>query len=196
MDDREIEGVLDFLRGAERLKETLRSAHGTRGRQESTAEHSWRLALMAMVLARGLAPVDLLRVLKLCLVHDLGEALHGDIPAPQQRPGGKAEAERRDLATLAAPLPPAERAEILALWEEYEAGTTREAMLVKGLDKLETLLQHSQGLNPPGFDYGFNLGYGRDRTGADPLLARLRALLDAATRARMAEPPPLASPPA
>lgn len=196
MDDREIAGVLDFLRGAEQLKETLRSAHGARGRQESTAEHSWRLALMAMVLARGLAPVDLLRVLKLCLVHDLGEALHGDIPAPQQRPGGKAEAERRDLATLAAPLPPAERAEILALWEEYEPGTTREAMLVKGLDKLETLLQHSQGLNPPGFDYGFNLGYGRARTGADPLLARLRALLDAATRARMAEPPPLASPPA
>ncbi|MCQ4160055.1 HD domain-containing protein [Roseomonas sp. GC11] len=196
MTDEEIDGLLAFLRAAEALKGVLRSAHGSGGRQESTAEHSWRLALMAMVLARGLGPLDMARLLKLCLVHDLGEALHGDIPAPEQASrqaegqaggqGGKAAQERADLATLTAPLPAPERAEILALWEEYEAGATREAALVKGLDKLETLLQHSQGRNPPGFDYAFNLDYGRARTAADPLLARLRARLDAATRGRMA----------
>ena len=182
-----IAGILDFLRAAEALKDVERSAHTSRGRHESTAEHSWRLCLMAMLLGPSLG-VDLGRLLRICIVHDLGEALHGDIPATEQT-GDKSAAERADLETLAAPLPPAMRAELLALWDEYDAAATPEAVAAKGLDKLETLLQHSQGANPPGFDYGFNLGYGRDRTGAHPLLAAFRAVLDDATRARISTEP-------
>lgn len=187
MTDDEIAGVLAFLAEAERLKDTLRTGLTTGGRQESTAEHTWRLCLMAMVLGEALDGVDAAKLLRICLVHDLAEALTGDLPAPQAREdGGKAAAERAALATLTATLPERPRAAILALWEEYEAGTTREGRLAKGLDKLETILQHTQGGLVAGGDLAFNLGYGRAATSADPLLARIRVVLDAATKAKLA----------
>jgi putative hydrolase of HD superfamily len=187
MTEDEIEGTLAFLEMAERLKDTLRTGHTAAGRRESTAEHTWRLCLMALVLGERLG-VDTGRLIAICLVHDLAEALTGDIPAPAAPAGnGKAQAERAALATLSAPLPAPTRAAITALWEEYEAGTTREGRIAKGLDKLETILQHAQGANPPGFDLAYNLDYGRAATDADPLLAALRARLDARTRARLAE---------
>lgn len=187
MDAERIAGTLAFLREAERLKDVLRSGSTSSGRRESTAEHSWRLCLMAMVFARDLPGIDLGRLLRICIVHDLGEALSGDVPAVAQTEGdGRAARERADLERLTAPLPPETRAEILALAAEYEAAATPEAVLAKGFDKLETILQHSQGANPPGFDHAFNLRYGRDRTDAHPLLAAIRVMLDEATRARIA----------
>jgi putative hydrolase of HD superfamily len=190
MNTDEIHGALDFLRAAEALKDVARSAHTSRGRVESTAEHTWRLCLMVMVFAEGLEGIDLGRLLRICIVHDLGEALGGDIPAVLQTAGGnKAAQERADLEALCRPLSPALRAEILGLWEEYDAAATPEAVLAKGFDKLETLLQHTQGRNPAGFDYAFNLDYGRKQTTAHPLMASIRAILDNATRARMADPP-------
>jgi putative hydrolase of HD superfamily len=124
----------------------------------------------------------------MCLIHDLGEAIGGDVPAPEQQAGrGKAEGERADLLQLIAPLPEPARAEITELWDEYEAAESREARVAKGLDKLETILQHTQGSNPDDFDYGFNLAYGQRYTAADPLLAALRARLDAETSRRAAE---------
>ena len=180
-----IAGTLAFLREAERLKDVLRSGRTSQGRRESTAEHTWRLCLMAMVFADGLDGVDVARLLKICLVHDLGEALGGDVPAVLQVAGaGKAEWERADLVTLTASLPSSRRDKILALWDEYEAAVTPEAVLAKGLDKLETILQHNQGANPDGFDYAFNLGYGRAHTERHPLLAAVRGMLDEETRRR------------
>jgi len=177
---------LQFIQAAEALKHTLRSAHGSTGRPESTAEHSWRLCLLAMTLEDLLGPLDMLRVLKLCVVHDLGEAIGGDIPAvAQQQVPDKAAQERRDLATLTAPLPPDLAAEFLTLWDEYEAAATPEARAVKALDKLETMIQHNQGANPPGFDYAFNLQYGLKHTQAQPLFAALRRLVDDDTRAHV-----------
>ncbi len=188
MTDDEITGVLAFLQEAERLKDTLRTGHTRGGRQESTAEHTWRLALMALVLGEAMEGVDTARLLRICLVHDLAEAITGDLPATAQgKPNGKSAAERAALESMTAPLPASSRAMILDLWEEYEANATREARLAKGLDKLETILQHAQGANPPGFDLAFNLDYGRTATEADPLLMRIRARLDAMTRARLAE---------
>jgi putative hydrolase of HD superfamily len=70
------------------------------------------------------------------------------------------------------------------LWDEYEAAATPEARLAKGLDKLETILQHTQGANPPDFDYRFNLGYGRQHTSGDPFLEELRRILDDDTERR------------
>jgi putative hydrolase of HD superfamily len=178
-------GALDFLREAERLKCTLRSGYTSDGRPESTAEHSWRLCLMALVFADEFEGIDLLRLIKLCIIHDLGEALSGDIPAVLQTAStNKAARERADLEVLTKPLQPAKRAEILSLWEEYEAASSPEAVLAKGLDKLETILQHNQGQNPADFDYAFNLGYGQKQTSAHPVLAKIRALLDEETRAR------------
>lgn len=176
---------LDFLRAAERLKDTLRSGRTSQGRTESVAEHTWRLALMALTFADMLEGIDLARLLKIIVIHDLGEAIGGDVPAVEQRPeAGKAERERADFLTLCAPLPPPLRDEFLALWDEYETAASPEARIAKGLDKLETILQHNQGANPPGFDYAFNLGYGAAHTARHPLLAAIRAELDRETGAR------------
>src|SRR5215217_473129 len=91
----EIEGVLSFLRAAERLKTVLRSAWTSEGQQESVAEHTWRLCLMAVLLYGHSPRLDLGRLLKMCLIHDLGEAIGGDVPAPAQLVGTrKADRER------------------------------------------------------------------------------------------------------
>jgi putative hydrolase of HD superfamily len=188
----ELSGILDFLRAAEALKTATRSGWTSAGQRESVAEHTWRLCLMALVLHREFADVDFARLIRICIVHDLGEAIGGDVPAPEQaaRGASKAAGERRDLLQLLSPLPGALRDEITALWDEYEAARTPEARLAKALDKLETILQHTQGANPPDFDYRFNLGYGRQYTAGHPLLEQVRAILDDETerRAREGEP--------
>ena len=168
MHSSELAGILEFLRSAERLKNATRSAWTSAGRQESVAEHSWRLCLMALVLRDDYPGIDFAKLIKICVVHDLGEAIGGDVPAPEQagRPG-KAEQERRDLQTLVHPLPARIAGEILTLWDEYEEALSPEAKLAKALDKLETIMQHNQGQNPSGFDYRFNLGYGRRFTDTD-----------------------------
>lgn len=195
MNERELSGVLDFLRSAERLKVTHRSGFTSQGEPESVAEHTWRICLMAMVLRPEFPDVDFGRVMEICVVHDLGEALSGDVPAPEQArraaegQTGKAGQERQDLLELLQPLPPATRAHITALWDEYEAAATPEARLAKALDKLETIMQHTQGQNPPHFDYRFNLNYARPYTAGPPLIAAMRRILDDDTeqRAREAE---------
>ncbi len=181
-----IRQMLEFLRGAEQLKSTLRSGYTAQGRPESTAEHTWRLCLMAMLFAGEYPDVDHYRVLKMCVIHDLGEALHGDIPAIYQDPTvDKAVEEREHLLVLLAPLPDDLEAELLALWDEYNGASTPEARLAKAFDKLETVLQHTQGQNPPDFDYAFNLGYARQYTDLDELTRSVRAIVDADT-ARLA----------
>jgi len=183
--DAELDGILAFLRTAERLKSTPRSGWTTSGERESVAAHTWRLSLMAAVLSDRFPGVDLARLLKICLIHDLGEALHGDVPAPlQSAESSKAIREREDLQSVLAPLPERQREEFTALWDEYEAASTPEAQLAKGLDKLETILQHTQGLNPTDFYYRFNLTYGQAYTAAHPILSALRTRLDEATEAR------------
>lgn len=185
-----LQGRLQFIREAERLKNVLRSAHTSTGRRESTAEHTWRLCLLAMVLEDRLGAVDFARVLKLCVLHDLGEAIGGDVPAVEQQANpGKSERERRDLQTLMRTLPAPLQAEFLALWDDYEHAQSREARIVKALDKLETIIQHNQGANPPDFDYAFNLDYGRKHTDAEPLFAEIRALVDEDTRQHAATRP-------
>ena len=194
MDASELTGILDFLRAAERLKSTTRTGYTSAGTQESVAEHTWRLCLMAVVLAPAFPDVDLAKLVKICIIHYLGEAIHGDVSAPEQArraasglATGKSELERRDLLELLAPLPVALRDEIASLWDEYEAAESPEAKLAKGLDKLETIMQHNQGLNPPDFDYRFNLGYGRKYTADIPLIAQVREILDRETEARALE---------
>ena len=144
---------------------------------------------MALVLRPEFPELDFERLIKICIVHDLGEAIGGDIPAPEQarRAETKAADERRDLLRLVAPLPETLRLEITALWDEYEAAETPEARTAKGLDKLETILQHTQGRNPSNFDYRFNLAYGRQHTVDHPVLVALRAILDDETERRARE---------
>ena len=185
MNQSELQGTLDFLRAAEQLKQTTRTSWTSSGAQETVAAHSWRLCLMALLFEHSFGDIDFARLLKICIIHDLGEAIGGDISAVEQegRPG-KAAQERADLLQLLEPLPAALREAITGLWDEYEAATTPEARLAKGLDKLETILQHNQGRNPADFDYRFNLGYGRQYTIGHPLIEAAREALDRETEAR------------
>jgi len=188
MDGDRLQGIIDFLQAAERLKDTLRSGVTSKGRPESTAEHTWRLCLMVMLLCRELEGCDMLRLLKLCIVHDLGEAISGDVPAIHQTgDDGRAARERIDLTTLCEPLADDLRREIIELWDEYNEASSSEAVYAKGFDKLETMLQHVAGRNAPDFDYEFNLSYGQQQTRRHPLLRQIRRLVDAATLARMGE---------
>ena len=181
----EIQGVLAFLREAERLKDVTRTAFTSQGRPESVAAHSWRLSLMCLLLADHFPGLDFARLVKICIVHDLGEAIGGDVPAIAQDPDdGKAERERRDLDTIARPLSGRLRREILSLWDEYEAAATPEAVVAKALDKLETILQHNQGANPEDFDYRFNLEYGKRYTTGNAVIEIIREILDTETEAR------------
>lgn len=177
---------LAFLRTAEQLKDTLRSAYTAKGRTESVADHSWRLTLMVMTFADYLPELNLLKLLKTCVLHDLGEAIHGDIPAPQQdRATSKAAEERTDFVSIIDCLPEHLRSEFLELWDDYENTRTPEAIAAKAFDKLETILQHNQGLNPTSFDYAFNLTYGKEQTAKLPITSLLRDVLDEATLAHI-----------
>jgi len=183
MRDITLKRYLDFIQKAENLKNTIRCSRTSQGRPESSAEHSWRLALMAMVFEEEFRNLNFQKILKLCLIHDLGEAIGGDIPAIEQNEGGdKAVKERRDFIELTAPLGQPLAGQFLALWDDYENASSPEAALVKGLDKLETLIQHNQGDKSENLvDYAFNLEYGRPQMGGHPLLKELRRLIDPVT---------------
>lgn len=199
IDPERLEGVLEFIQAASALKDTLRTGRTAGGRQESTAEHSWRLCLLAMLLADDLERIDLLRLLQLCVVHDLAEAVTGDVPAPcQEATDNRKAREREALRQLCTPLPDDLRRRVESLCAEYDAGCTPESLLAKGFDKIETMLQHLLGANPAGFDYEFNLAYGRAVTDRHPLLRQVRSTLDARMRRRIeaekGELPPAAKP--
>lgn len=180
----DMESYVRFIKEAEGLKSTLRTAWTAEGRRESTAEHSWRLALSAGVLCREFPELDRERVLMMCLVHDLGEIYSGDISAALRPDAAeKLSQERGDMQRISGFLPEGgSGGEVMGLWEEYSRGETAEARFVKALDKAETIIQHSQGKNPSGFDYEFNLGYGRGYFAGDSRLELLRHLIDAETR--------------
>ena len=184
----QLQGTLAFLRAAESLKYMTRTSWTSNGQQETVAAHTWRLCLMALVLAPHFPGIDLSKLLRICLVHDLGEAISGDISAALQASlPNKAEQERADLVQLVQPLPDAVRADLVALWDEYDAAASPEAKLAKGLDKLETILQHNQGAMPAGFDFLFNIEYGAAYTRDHPVLVALRAVMDAETQQRARE---------
>ena len=190
IDPARLEGSRDFSQAAAALKDTLRTGRTASGRRESSADHSWRLCLLAMLLGDELGSLDLARLLQLCLVHDLAEAITGDVPAPDQTAAdGRKEREREALRQLCAPLPEDLRQRIEALCADYETGGSPEGLMAKGLDKIETMLQHLIGANPPGFDYRFNLTYGRQITDRHPLLRQMRSSLDAKMHRRIAAEP-------
>ena len=179
---------LDFLRELEGLKSVTRTAWTSSGRRESTAEHSWRLAVLAGLLLGEYPELDGRRVLLMALLHDVGERYGGDVSAAlRPDPAQKRAEEEAAAQRLFGLLDERRKSEFQAVWQEYEDGATAEARLVKALDKAETILQHNQGDNPPDFDYAFNLEYGREYFTGE-LLGELRQILDAETRARMGEP--------
>lgn len=174
---------LAFIKELEQLKNVTRTAWTSDGHRESTAEHSWRLSLLAGLMLHEFPQLDGAKVLMMALVHDIGELYDGDIsaaelPDSQEKYKSEAAAVQRAVSSLQEPL----RTQITGLWEEYEKGETPEARLVKALDKAETIIQHNQGENPPDFDYAFNLDYGKNLFTDSEILKDLRTRIDAETQ--------------
>jgi len=138
---------LDFLLEIDRLKQVERQTRIVGNhRRENTAEHSWHLALFALVLGEWTdEPVDLLRVLTLCLVHDLVEIDAGDTFAYDQAASAtKADREERAAERLFGILPPDQGAQLRSLWVEYEAMETPESRFANAVDRLQpVLLNHA-----------------------------------------------------
>ncbi|MDX2217012.1 MAG: HD domain-containing protein [Oculatellaceae cyanobacterium bins.114] len=138
---------IQFILEIDKLKLILRQTLLTDGsRRENSAEHSWHLAMMAMLLAEyAPEPVDLLRVMKMLLIHDLVEIDAGDTFC-YDRQGNldKAAREMQAADRLFGLLPPDQGAELRSLWNEFEAQTTIEARFATALDRLQPLLHNQQ----------------------------------------------------
>jgi len=142
----EIQLILSTLRMAEALKRELRHNWLSDGRQESVAEHTYQMALMAILVAPYLeTKVKLERTLKMVIVHDLVEALVGDVPFFEtgDRKAQKAAREAKAIDQIRDGLPPEAGNDVHALWHEFENGLSPEAKLARALDNLEVQLQHN-----------------------------------------------------
>lgn len=139
------QNILDFIQSLEGLKTELRHSWLSRGRRESVAEHTWRMAMMAMVLAPELtSSINLSRTIEIILVHDIPEILAGDRAAWKKENPNKHEEEKESLLKLTQILPKQTQEKIMSLWLEFEENKTPEAQLAHALDKLEALIQHNQ----------------------------------------------------
>jgi putative hydrolase of HD superfamily len=134
---------LAFLTELDRLKSVMRqSPLINRTRRENSAEHSWHLAMFALVLSEHVKDVDALYVAKLLLLHDIVEIDAGDAPihVTGRDKALLAQEERAAAERIFGLLPPEQGQEFLSLWLEFEAGETPNARFAKALDRLQPLL--------------------------------------------------------
>lgn len=142
-----IKNYLDFYQKAEKLKTTTRHSWLSDSlRQESVAEHSWMLSLLALLFYDELdKKVDILKVFKMLVVHDLAESITGDIPAFENsnRQKNKHKNEEKIFKKLVNKIPKKKANEVTSLWEEFEARKTPESLFANSLDKIEVVMQHN-----------------------------------------------------
>ncbi len=182
VNEMELEKYIAFIEETEKLKSVVRTAWTSNGRRESTAEHSWRLALFAGTLKEYYPELDLVKIIMMSLIHDIGEIYEGDISAalcPDK--DDKYDMEYKAAQSVFALLPEPQASQLMDIWLEYNNNATPEAKLVKALDKAETIIQHNQGDNPADFDYQFNLGYGKEYFKNNEMLELLRSIIDERT---------------
>ncbi len=148
MTDR-LERQFAFLIEADKLRSVLRaSTLGDGSRFENSGEHSWHIALYAMVLAdHAPANVSIDRVIQMLLIHDLVEIDVGDVPIHAKGGTAHASAETQAAEQAAAArifglLPPDQARDFRALWDEFEAAETPDAVFAKSLDRVQPVMQN------------------------------------------------------
>lgn len=134
---------INFLNIIEKMKCNTRHSWTSNGRQESVADHSWRLAIMAMLCADEYPNVNINKVIKMCLIHDFGEAITGDIPAFIKNENDERN-EENAINNLISLLPFYTKEELSSLFEEMKGMNTAEAKLYKSLDNIEALISHNE----------------------------------------------------
>ena len=115
----DVHQLISFLHQIEKLKCSTRHSWTSGGRQESVAEHSWRLAVMAMLCADEFPELDTAKVIKMCLIHDFGEAITGDIPAFLKTEADE-DTETDAVHRLLSQLPKETGTELTALFSEMQ----------------------------------------------------------------------------
>ena len=177
---------LEILHTAERLKDATRHCYTSEGRHESVAEHSWRISLMAYWISDEFPEADMNKVLRMCLIHDLGEAFTGDIPTFLKT---SSDEKREDelLAEWVSTLPEPFRGEMASLYKEMSERKTLEARIFKALDSLEALIQHNESNLSTWSEneYELNMHYADDKVAFSPYLTALRELIRKDTIAKI-----------
>ena len=178
--------LLAILHTAEGLKDVTRHAYTSRRRHESVAEHSWRLCLMAFFLRDEFPELDMDKVIRMGLIHDLGEIFTGDIPT-FLKTDADTKTEDDLLARWVATLPAPYCEEMAALYAEMNALRTPEAKLYKALDKLEAVIQHNESPIDTWSDneYSLNLTYATDTVAWSEYLTALRAAIREETESKI-----------
>ena len=174
----EARALLDALHIAERLKDATRHCYTSGGRHESVGEHSWRAALMAFFLRDEFPEADMEKVVRMCLIHDLGEAFTGDIPSFVKTAADEA-TEDRLLGDWVSSLPAPYAAEMQALYAEMAALETTEAKIYKAIDGLEAIIQHNESDIATWIprEYELNVTYANDKVAFSPYLQTLRQVI-------------------
>lgn len=168
---------MEFIVEIDRLKQVLRrTVTIDEDRNENSAEHSWHTSLMAILLSEYAAQrgIDLLRTIKMMLVHDLVEIDAGDTYCYDEVAGkDRLERETRAAERIFRILPADQASEVRALWEEFEAGATGEARFANALDRLQALLlnYHTHGRT-----------WAKHKVKASQVFARARPIEDGSPR--------------
>lgn len=178
--------LLSILRLAAKLKTTDRHCWTAPDRKESVADHSWRISLMAMLLRPEFPEADMDKVIKMCLIHDIGEAFTGDIPTFWKTSADE-EKEDRLFDSWVATLPEGTREEWISLLAEMEALQTLEAKLYKSLDKMEAVISHNESDISTWLplEYELQLTYGAENVAFSPYMTALKTEIDAWTREKI-----------
>lgn len=184
----EVRALLDVLHIAERLKDELRHCETSNGRRESVAEHCWRMTLMAFFMQDEFPDVDIDRVIKMCMIHDLGECFTGDIPSFLKTKCDE-EKEQTALEGWVHSLPEPYARQLSELYTEMDALQTPEAKLYKVIDKLEAVIQHNESdlrsWEPQ--EYELNRTYANDVVKGSEYLTALRAAMREDTEEKIAK---------
>ncbi|MGN0431607.1 MAG: HD family hydrolase [Lachnospiraceae bacterium] len=177
------EELLSLLSVAEKLKCNTRHCDTSSGRRESVAEHSWRLSLMAMLLEDEFPNTDINKVIKMCLIHDLGEAFTGDIATFDKTEDDSNKEEQLYLEWIDG-FPEAQKKQFQNLVTEMSEQRTKEAKLYKALDKLEAVIQHNEAdiASWLPLEYDLQLTYGAAEVAFSPYLSGLKKHIDEWTR--------------
>ena len=179
---------LDILTVAEKLKCNTRHSWTSSGRHESVAEHSWRIALMALLMRDEFPDIDMDKVIRMCLIHDLGEAFTGDIPTFEKKEEDR-EKEDEIFFKWISTFPTPYREEFTELLKEMNERKTDEAKLYKALDSLEAVIQHNEADISTWLplEYDLQFTYGADKVGFSPYLKELKKEIDKRTTEKIAQ---------
>lgn len=167
--------LLDILTIAEKLKDTTRHCYTSKGRHESVAEHSWMMCLLAFFMKDEFEDVDMDKVIRMCIIHDLGEAFTGDIPTFDKTANNE-KVEEELLNNWLDTLDDNYQQEMKCLYQEMKELKTKEAKVYKAIDSLEALIQHnlSDIKTWIPLEYELNKTYAHDKVAFSSYLKELR----------------------